>query len=528
METSPHCTVSAPRRRNHLLGTLLLTGCVLLVHGYHPWAEDGGLYIAGVEYTLNPQLFPQQTPFVIEHLHYSLFAPALATLTRLSHLSLASVLLLVYLVATALSLWAAGLLAARCFSCSAARWAAVSLFAAWWTLPVAGTSLLLMDPYVTARSISMPFSLLAAAAALVPWELRSGSPWRARRTLWCVLALLVAAAFHPLMAAYTLEFVLFLRLQRRRSPGLRSTLLALALLSSAGCLQLLARPESPSAVHAVFSRYYWFLSQWHWYEWLGLLAPLGIFRMLLARGRALLSDDGRHLCRTALWTGGLALVTASTFAREHELAFPVARLQPLRSFLLLYALMSLLLGGTLAEWIHLQHRPSRLFQTTPFLAAAAMAIPMFLVQRATFPASLHVELPGRRNPNSWVQAFLWAREHTPNDALFALDARYINTPGEDAQTFRAISQRSAIPDFSKDGGEAAISPALAPAWQAAALATQHLSSHTDQDRLLRLQPFHVQWLVLQATAQTRFPCPYQNVVVKICALAPETSAGPFR
>ncbi|HSU18545.1 MAG TPA: hypothetical protein VLI45_02275, partial [Acidobacteriaceae bacterium] len=45
-----------------------LTLATLLIHGYHPLAEDGGLYVAGVEYTLDPGLFPHLTQFVSEHL----------------------------------------------------------------------------------------------------------------------------------------------------------------------------------------------------------------------------------------------------------------------------------------------------------------------------------------------------------------------------------------------------------------------------------------------------------------------------
>src|ERR1700744_1537930 len=53
----------------------------ILVHGYHPLAEDGGLYAAGVELTLNRSLFPHHSDFVSEHLHYSIFAPAVAGFT---------------------------------------------------------------------------------------------------------------------------------------------------------------------------------------------------------------------------------------------------------------------------------------------------------------------------------------------------------------------------------------------------------------------------------------------------------------
>ncbi len=54
--------------------------------------------------------------------------------------------------------------------------------------------------------------------------------------------------------------------------------------------------------------------------------------------------------------------------------------------------------------------------------------------------------------------------NTPKDAMFALDAQYITKPGEDAESFRAIAERSALPDFSKDGGVVTNKPELAVEW----------------------------------------------------------------
>jgi len=145
---------------------------------------------------------------------------------------------------------------------------------------------------------------------------------------------------------------------------------------------------------------------------------------------------------------------------------------------------------------------------------------MFFVQRKTFPLSPHIELPGHANHNPWVQAFLWARNNTPPDALFALDAKYVNEDGEDAQAFRAWSLRSALPDYSKDGGEASITPALAPAWQQAASAQKDLSTESDTERDVKLLPFHITWMVLHSSASTHYPCPYDNGTVKVCWLRP--------
>jgi hypothetical protein len=147
---------------------------------------------------------------------------------------------------------------------------------------------------------------------------------------------------------------------------------------------------------------------------------------------------------------------------------------------------------------------------------------MYLVQRATFPRSPHIELPGweRSHSNPWVQAFLWARDNTPQDALFALDAKYVNEDGEDAQTFRAWALRSALPDFSKDGGEASITPALSGQWQQGATAQNALSALPDAVRDRRLRPLGVTWTVLHSSAVTAHTCPYDNGNIKLCRLTP--------
>ena len=135
--------------------------------------------------------------------------------------------------------------------------------------------------------------------------------------------------------------------------------------------------------------------------------------------------------------------------------------------------------------------------------------------RPTPPRSISSS-PAAPTTNPWSQAFVWAREHTPNDALFALDANYITTDGEDGQTFRATARRSALPDFSKDGGEAAVRPSLAPEWYAGQAAQKDLSTLTDAQRNQRLRPLGVTWLILHATAPTAVACPYTNAVVKVC------------
>lgn len=508
-----------PRSRWSLL-LAALTFLVLLLHGYHPLAEDGGLYVAGILWKLDPTLFPHYTAFVTEHLHFSVFAPFVATLVRHTPLSLAWALFLLYLFSVALTLFAARQVLRRVIASESAQLAGVALLAVWWTLPVAATSLMLMDPYLTARSFSLPLSLLAVALALDDWHRRP------RTLLACALCLLAAFLFHPLMTAYALALVILLRLFRRRRILTLLALITAFVLAAALLIQLNAPPESPALLAAEITRYYWFLSQWYWYELLGIVAPLSIFAILQRSRRIVFSPAATTLCRACIALGLVATLVALLFARENLATHLIARLQPLRVFVLLYALMAMLLGVVLQQLCFTTlPRPLALrvtLRALPFAILIIFAAIMFEAQRSAFPASQHLELPNRAagNPNAWTQAFLWARSHTPRNALFAIDADYITTPGEDAQTFRATAQRSVLPDHSKDGGEAAITPALADAWLLGATTQTNLSSLDDPTRDARLLPLGVTWMVLHDTAPTKHPCPYRNSVVKICRLDP--------
>jgi hypothetical protein len=485
-----------------------LTCCTLLIHGYHPLAEDGGLYVAGIQYTLDPSLFPHYTDFVREHLRFSVFAPIIATTVHLTHLPLLWILFLLDLLSIWLTLFSVRQILRRVLPSAspAAHLAGIALLAAWWTMPIAGTSLLLMDPYLTARSFSTPLSLLAIAYAFDASYTRAA------------LCLILAAALHPLMAAYALAFLIVLYLSRVSRP-LKARILSwlaltVAALVLAALLQSLAPPERSALRAAAITRYYWFLSQWQWYERIGLLGPLAILAGILYFRRDKLSTNAVTLCHTCLVLAAIVILTAILFAHENSTVHLVARLQVLRVYLLIYAIMTILLGATLCQ---ITKRPY------PIGALIlAMAAIMFYVQRQSFPLSPQIELPWRAesNTNPWVQAFLWAQHNTPKDALFALDAKYVNTDGEDAQTFRATALRSALPDYSKDGGEASITPALAPVWQQASTAQKDLSELTDATRDGRLRPYAVTWMVLHSNTQTTHPCPYINRTVKICSLTP--------
>jgi hypothetical protein len=483
-----------------LLALTLLALLALLIHGYHPYAEDAGIYVTGIKLRLHPQLYSASTAFIRPYLRLSVFSNATAWLVRTLHMPLDVVLFAMQVGTTWLLLYSCLLLARRCFTRAEAQWGAVLLVTLCLTVPVAGSSLFLMDPYVTSRSLSTPVTLLAVVACLD------------RRLLRALGYLAVAGLFHPLMGIYAAGFVLLVEASLRRSRLGMGALTVAALLLGAG-VQFSHRNaiESPAHHVAVLTRYYYFLPVWHWYEWVGLAAPLVLLALYHRRDGDELGP-GLALARASLVLGAIAVLLCLLFARSGSHSHLVATLQPIRCFLLVYYCMFLLLGGLLGEY-GLRRAAWRWVAL-----AAALGGLMYGVERATYPSLAQVELPLVEPQNPWTRAFLWVRGHTPQDAVVALDADYIQAEGEDAQGFRAIAERSSLADASKDGGTAAIFPEVAERWMREHTADTGLSQITDAEREQRLAPFGVRWMVLEQPAKTQFSCPYANERVKVCRL----------
>jgi hypothetical protein len=512
------------RERSFAAGLVtVLMFSALLIHGYHPYAEDGGIYLPEIKRLLDPGLYPYGAEFVVGHLRYSVFAPLVAGLVRESRLSLEVVLLVLHLASVWMTLFAAWLLAARCYGSREARGGAVALLATWLTIPIAGTSLMLMDQYVTARSLSTPCALLALVGALEFFSPQFEMEGERRHGLaLCCGALMGAAMMHPLMGAYALGSVLVLgaTMSSNRLVRVWGTVgLCLTAMMVAAGVQLSAPTESGAYQRVMLTREYWFLSQWHWYERIGLAAPLMILAIVaLRRGRDV-EAVRVGLARVAIVCGGTAIAVALLFAREGAAVHQVARLQPLRVFQLVYVVMILVAGAAMGEHV-LRRRAWRWVATFSVLAAV-----MLRVDWEIFPASKHVELPGSLKlvggglGNRWEQAFIWVRENTPKDAVFALDAHYTVRDGEDAQGFRALAERSSVPD-SKDGGTASNRPELTEEWsQGMALQTGlGVGFGKDSRRLAALKAVGATWVILERDAAAGFGCAYENDEVKVCRL----------
>jgi hypothetical protein len=500
MQAAP---AASPRALGRAALLFLLTLATIAIDGYHPYSEDAGIYVAGIERAANPLLFGSSAVFVTASSHMSRFSDFNAWLSHWLRVPLDLQLFATQILTTWLLLYACWRIARLCFRSMEARWASVAMVAVCLSVPVAGSSLFMLDPYVTARSFTMPLTLLAVASCLEGRMLRAG------------LLLVLIALFHPLMAIYAAGFLMLLWAIRRES-SIGTAALMVSAIAAGTAIQYTQRAVVESVAYraAVATRPYFFLAEWHWYELFGLAAPLALlagFTFWHRRGFFANSSAGM-LARAAIAIGLSSLSVSLLFVHSGSRSHLIAAMQPMRAFILIYLCMFLLLGGVLGEF-WLRREPWRwaiLFLGT----GAAIA----LLQHQSYPASPHLELPGTAHHNGWTLAFLWIRENTPLDALVALDADYIHARGEDAQGFRAIAQRGSLADTSKDGGAAAVFPQLAERWMTEHLSQTGLNAIDDAERLRRLAPFHANWIVLDSHASTALPCPFQNEVVKVCRL----------
>src|SRR5271168_453896 len=104
------------------LGILLaLTAGALLVHGYHPFAEDAEIYLPGVERILNPRLFPVGQEFFASHASLTLFPNLVAFSLRVTHLPLEAGLFLWHVTSILLLLLACWELSGLLFTSARAR-----------------------------------------------------------------------------------------------------------------------------------------------------------------------------------------------------------------------------------------------------------------------------------------------------------------------------------------------------------------------------------------------------------------------
>ena len=470
---------------------LLFTAAAMLISGYHMGIEDQDVYLAAVHKSLDPALYPVNSVFFTEQMKSSLFIQALAGSIRLSGLPVAWVLWLWQVGAIFLVLLGCWKVAAACFRSEAGRWAGVLLVTVLLTLPIAGTSLFLVDTYLHPRAPATGAILMALAACLRKQWIRCGA--------W----LMVAGMMHPLMALFGVSLVVFVGVEPRAKW--QSGKAATALLLPLG----LGGHPSAAWKEAILDRRYYFPLKWAWYEWLGLAAPVALVWWFGRIARQNQMATLERLARRSVAFAGFQFAVGAlmTMLPGTEQA---AALQPMRWLHIFYFLFLLMAGGLAGEFL-LRGKAWRWLVV--FLPLAGT---MYYVQRDSFQKSDHVEWPGRSAKNPWAKAFLWCEANTPEDAVFAVDPDYMKRHGEESYGIRALARRSVLAEDEKDPGAATVFPALAPLWQEQVHAQRGIEGFTGaQFHQLHVR-YGVSWTVLPATAEVPLECPYRNEGAEVC------------
>ena len=480
-----------PRIKNFLL-LLLLTSLAMLVQGYHPGAEDDGVYLAAIKHNLNPELFPLDADFFKVQLQATIFDKVVAGSIRLTHLPAGEMILLWQFVSVFLILWGCLRISRRGFAESHAQWAAVGLVGALLTLPVSGSALYLDDQYLHPRALATA-AILAAVVAVLD-----------RRKILAGFLLALAFVIHPLMAGLGISLCVFLAW---RVPVERFALAALAAVP----LGWIFQPTSPAWQQAAATRDYYFLSRWQWYEWFGVIAPLFLLWWFHRLGRNDGSTVQAHVALRLALFGSFQLIIAVCVMLPSSLD-RLKPFQPMRYLHILYFLMFLLAGGLVGQKVLRRHAYRWLLLFIP------LGFGMFWAQRATFPATQHMEWPGAKPGNSWVEGFEWIRHNTPVDSYFALDPHYMALPGEDFHSFRALAERSVLADYVKDAAVATQVPSLSVRWKDEVDAQDNWRSFQAADFQRLKSRFGVNWVVLAQPGPSGMDCPFENHAVRVCRI----------
>jgi hypothetical protein len=471
---------------------LLLAAFAILLHGYHPGIEDDGVYLPAIKRHLNPQLYPHDFEFFTLQLQATVFDKLIAGSIRLTHSPVGVGVLLWHFVSIFLLLWGCWQISRRCFNEPHAQWAAVSTVAVLLTMPVAGTALYLGDQYLHPRLLATGVILVAIVAILD------------RKYLLTAACLAIAFVIHPLMASFGISYCIFLAWKERP----RANVPLLAILFPLGWI---FEPTSDAWRAAAGTRDYYFLSNWHWYEWLGVFAPLILLwwfhRLATRNGSAVVAHMTSRLVGYGLFQLLVALIIILPASLER-----LKPLQPMRFLHLLYLIFVLISGGLIGRYILRTHISRWLLFFVP------LSLAMFYVERQTFPASPHLELPGTVSHNPWLEAFAWIRQNTPPDSYFALDPYYMERPGEDFHSFRALAERSALADYVKDPSVTTQVPRLASRWLEEVKAQEGWRHFQTADFQRLKNRFGVDWVVLEGNAAPAMDCQYHNELLRVCRI----------
>ncbi len=498
---STRFAVSRPllqHRAVRIAALALATLFAFVLQGYHPGAEDDGIYLSAIKKDLTPSLYPYNSGFVTVQLQATVFDKVIAGTCALTHVPIAYACLLWQLGGIGLLLWACARIAGQCFPSRAAQAAGVLTVACVLSLSVAGTALYLSDEHLHPRLIAT-VAILFAIDAL-----------QRERKLICVCMLTVAFLFHPLMTMFGVSFCAIFRIaQYAHSWKALAELLPARAVAFPGAFLFTA--AGPGWKEALAQHRYFLLSRWTWYEWLGAIAPpillFLLTRLAHRRGNRAFFQLSLAVCvfSSVQFLIALLILLPSSLQRLEPL-------QPMRYLHLTFLLMALLGGAVLGEFVL---RTSIARWVLVFLPLAALN---GYAQRLRYPATPNLELPWQQPGNAWVRCFVWIRHNTPENAVFALDPHYLSLPGEDNHSFRALAERASLADDEKDSAVVTQAPGLAKTWlqQHREQAGWPTWTYRDFLRLARTTP--VRWVVVQPGQAGGLHCPYTSPAVEVCRL----------
>jgi hypothetical protein len=488
---------SCSQYRNFILLASISAGA-LLVEGYHPGVEDDAVYLSAIQRRLHPALYPHDFRLFTLQMQASVFDRLIAAWARLTHIPVSVSEMMGQCLAAFFLLWGCWALARRCFSSAAGQWAGIALVGVLFTLPVAGTALYIFDQYLHPRAIATAFILWAILLVLD------------RRMVLAGLLLAAAVVVHPIMGVFGISFCVILWIDPVRSRAFAEQPSATTVALGIAPVWIFEGP-SPAWKQALNTRDYYFISRWTWYEWLGAVAPIFILWLIARYARRANRAAMARLAGCAAAFAAFQLVAACVVLLTPAL-IRLTPMQPMRYLHLVYIFMALLGGGLIGEKILRNH----LWRWVALLLPLALG--MFIAQRSLFAGTEPIELPGVASHNPWLRAFAWVRTNTPVDAYFALDPYYMQLPGEDYHSFRALAQRSELADAVKDAAVATQVPDLAPLWQQQVQAATGWQHFQKQDFLHLQQQFGVNWIIVQAPGVEGLDCPYRNEAVAVCRL----------
>ncbi len=486
---------------------LLLAAFTVLgfaVMGYHPGIEDDGIYLTAIKSHLNPALYPWDSAFFKLQLEGTVFDNIVAAFIRVTHIPLAAAILIWQLASIALIIYACLSIARHLFAERSAQWAGIAMVVAMFTLPVSGSAIYLVDQHLHARNVATALILVAVVRIL------------SQKHLQAVALLLCALLLHPIMAAAGFSFCFFLSLAMSHSVHARvkqlreSRIPQPATVAAVIPLWFFERPN-PLWRKAVETRAYFYLYKWTWYEWLGAIGPIILFwvlwRVARKHNQKVLSQFALGVLVYAIFQQAFAMAILAPASLER-----LTPLQPMRYLQLVYFFLALIGGSLLGKyWLK-----ASVWRWAIFLLAANGT--MFAAQCAQFPASKHIEWPGRAPSNPWLQAFAWIRTDTPADAYFVLDPNYLAARDNDYHSFRALAERSQLCDAIKDTAVVTLVPRLATTWNRQLQAQRGWQNFqlADFERLKR--EFGVDWALVSLKQTNGLNCKWHNNELAVCGI----------